>query len=78
MKDKGLLDLLPCKIGDIAWAIRDYKGTKIPQRGIVNEMFFTADMRLCIVVKHIARGEWGKTIFATYEEAKAEIERSRQ
>ena len=65
---------LPCKIGDRVWAIRSYKGHKHPQDGIVNEMYFTKDMRLHIVVKHIARGEWGKTIFATREEAVAAIE----
>lgn len=61
---------LPCTIGDAVWAIRDYKGTKIAQPGIVSEMFFVGEkMDLCIVVKHIARGRWGETIFATKEEA---------
>jgi hypothetical protein len=36
-------------------------------------MFFGEDMRLHIVVKHIARGEWGKEIFATREDAVAVI-----
>lgn len=65
--------VLPCKLGDRVWAIRCYKGVLQPQEGIVNEMFFCDDMRLCIVVKHIARGEWGKTVFATEEEAQAAI-----
>ena len=30
-------------------------------------------MNLVICVKHIARGLWGKTVFATKEEAEAEI-----
>ena len=64
---------LPCKIGDRVWAIRSYKGHKHPQDGIVNEMYFTKDMRLHIAVKHIARGEWGKTIFATREDAVSAI-----
>lgn len=60
---------VPCKIGDEVWAIRNYKGIKHPQKGFVSDMFFTRDMKLHIVVKHIARGEWGKDVFATYEEA---------
>lgn len=74
MQNKQIIDALPCKIGDTVFAIRNFKGTKVPQRGIVSEMFFTADMSLCIVVRHIARGEWGKTVFATQEEARAKIE----
>ena len=64
---------LPCKIGDWVWAIRSYHGKKHPQRGIVSDMYFSQDMRLQIVVKHIARGEWGKTVFATDKEAYAAI-----
>lgn len=64
---------LPCKIGDWVWAIRSYHGKKHPQRGIVSDMYFSQDMRLQIVVKHIARGEWGKTVFATDREAYAAI-----
>ena len=59
----------PCKVGDTVWAIRDYKGVKHPQQGVVSEMFFTRDMKLMIVVKMIARGHWGKTVFLTKEEA---------
>lgn len=64
---------LPCKIGDWVWAIRSYHGKKHPQRGIVSDMYFSQDMRLQIVVKHIARGEWGKNVFATDKEAYAAI-----
>ena len=64
---------LPCKIGDWVWAIRSYHGKKHPKRGIVSDMYFSQDMRLQIVVKHIARGEWGKTVFATDKEAYAAI-----
>ena len=64
---------LPCKIGDTVWAIRNINGVKQPQNGIVGEMFYTDDMRLCIVVRYIARGEWGKKVFATREEAEAAI-----
>lgn len=64
---------LPCKIGDFVWAIRNFKGHKHPQRGIVSDMFFTRNMKLQIVVKYVARGEWGKTVFATEKEAQAAI-----
>ena len=64
---------VPCKIGDFVWAIRSFKGKKHPQRGIVSDMFFTKDMKLMIVVKYVARGEWGKTVFATDKEAYAAI-----
>ena len=64
---------IPCKIGDFVWAIRNFKGKKHPQRGIVSDMYFANDMSLVIVVKHIARGKWGETVFATDKEAYAAI-----
>ena len=60
---------LPCKIGDKVWAIRNVNGVMKPQHGVVSEMLYTDDMRLSIVVRYIARGEWGKKIFGTLEEA---------
>lgn len=67
---------LPCKIGDKVWIARRYKCHKKPRWGVVSEMFFTDDMELCIVVKGVARGKWGVDVFATYEEAEAQIERN--
>lgn len=64
---------VPCKIGDFVWAIRSFKGHKHPQRGIVSDMYFIKGMKLQIVVKYVARGEWGKTVFATDKEAYAAI-----
>ena len=61
--------VLPCKIGDVVWTIRHFHSKKCVQQGIVSEMFFTKDMELEIVVKHIARGKWGEKVFATYEDA---------
>lgn len=66
--DNGVT-VLPCKIGDYAYAIRNYKGHIHPQRGFVSEMYFIKGMKLHVVVKNVARGEWGKTIFGTDEEA---------
>ena len=68
---------IPCELGDIAWGIRNYKGHKQAKRGVVSEMYFRRGMNgrmtLCIAVKGVCRGEWGKTIFGTREEADAEI-----
>lgn len=72
-KHDGRLVVLPCKIGDEVWGIRNYRGKMHPQRGRVNDMFFTKDMRLMIVVKHICYGIWGEKVFSTREEAEAAI-----
>ena len=69
---------VPCKIGDFVWAIRNFKGKKHPQRGIVSDMYFSKDMSLQIVVKYVARGEWGKTVFATDEEVYAAIKERKE
>lgn len=60
---------VPCKIGDMVWAIRSYKGYEHPQMGVVSGMYFLPDMTLQIVVKHIARGKFGKTVFLTEADA---------
>lgn len=64
---------VPCKIGDFVWAIRNFHGHKHPQRGIVSDIYFLKDMSLQIVVKYVARGKWGETVFATDKEAYAAI-----
>jgi hypothetical protein len=70
--------ILPCKIGDEVWGIRrSNKGALAPHRGIVSHMYFAEDMKLCIVVQHICRGEWGEKVFATYEDACAAIREGR-
>lgn len=69
---------VPCKIGDFVWAIRNYRGVPHPQEGKVSEMFFTRDMKLRIVVGHIVRGEWGKTVFGSYEDAEKAIMEGRK
>ena len=66
--------VLPCKIGQTVWTIRRYHDKKLPQEGIVSEMFFTRQMKLVIVVKNVSRGEWGKDVFATREEVEAALE----
>lgn len=66
---------LPCKMGDHVWGIHKFNYHKyVVQQGVVNQMYFGDDMRLCICVKNVCRGEWGKTVFATKEEAERAIE----
>ncbi len=60
---------LPCKMGDLVWGIKNFNRGKKVLRNSVNQMYFGDDMRLCICVKGVCRGEWGKNIFATKEEA---------
>ena len=62
---------LPCKVGDEVWTIRSYSNSnKAIKKGKVSEMYYIDEsMRLCIVVKGIARGEWGKVVFPSYESA---------
>lgn len=63
---------LPCKVGDEVWAIRQYRHIKIPVKGKVSEMYYIDEsMTLCIVVKGVCRGEWGKAVFPTYEAAES-------
>lgn len=66
---------VPCKMGDIVWGIKTYNRGHRAKQGKVVQMYFGEDMRLCICVKNVCRGEWGKNVFATKEEAEAAIER---
>ncbi len=68
----------PCSIGDTVWAIKKYSGTEVAREGIVSEIFFTSDMDICIVVKNLCRGRWGKTVFATQEETEKAIREGRK
>lgn len=73
-KDRArFLEMPPVKIGDFAWVIRNYKGVPHAQTGKVTDMYFTREMKLHIVVSHIARGAWGEAVFATQEEAEKAI-----
>lgn len=66
---KPITVTLPCKIGDTVWAIRRYRNIRTYKQGKVSEMYFIDGMRLCIAVKNVGRGEWGKDVFATKEDA---------
>lgn len=65
--------VIPCKLGDEVWTIRNYSGTKKAVAGKVSEMYFIEEMTLIIVVKNVARGKWGEKIFATREECEKAI-----
>lgn len=72
-QSSGKTIMLPCKIGDSVWAIRSSHGIKRPQQGVVSDMFFMGNMELHIAVKYVACGQWGKTVFATKEDAEKAI-----
>lgn len=70
---------VPCSIGDDVWGITTLKnGVPIAKKGIVGDIIFTRDMHLQIRVHGICRGEWGKKVFATEEEASAAIQGRKQ
>ena len=62
-------NILPCKIGDTVYCIRNFKGKKHIKKGVVSEMFYRNDMELVIVVSNIGRGLYGEKVFNTMEEA---------
>lgn len=62
-----------CCIGDTVWTVRGYRGELRAMSGPVREMYYTEDMRICIVVHHLKRGFWNDTVFATQEEAENKI-----
>lgn len=68
-EENEMLKMLPCRIDDEMWAIRHYRGVLTVQKGFVSEMYFTKEMKLMIVVKHVARGVFGEKVFLTREEA---------
>ena len=65
--------VLPCKIGDEVWGLMKCRYGIRPAKGVVHHMYFCEDMRLCICVRNVCRGEWGKKVFATKEEAELEL-----
>lgn len=71
----GRLVVLPCKIGDAVWTIKNFKGHERARMGYVSEMFFTKYMKLFIIVKNTGRGFWGEGVFPREAEAVAALER---
>ena len=60
---------LPCRMGDVVWGLKIYRDKLIPKQGIVHQMYYGEDMRLCICVKGVCRGQWGKNVFGSEQEA---------
>lgn len=54
---------LPCSIGDTVWCVFRRGSTKRVVSGVVSQMFFTESMKLCIVVRHMCRGQWMEQVF---------------
>ena len=76
MAKTALRNAPPCRMGEMLWGIRTYRGTKKVVQGVVSEMFFTRDMQLCIVLRSVCRGRYGEKVFRTYEEAAKKLNRS--
>lgn len=67
--------VIPCKVGDTAFGIKRVgRGFKIVS-GRISEIFFFDRMEMGVVMKGICRGKWNENIFATKEEAEAEVAR---
>lgn len=75
MADQNVTVTLPCRLGDKVYGIKNRGGNLSIASGFVNEMYFVDDMKLAITIRNICRGEWGKHIFPTYEEAKAALDK---
>lgn len=67
----------PCMLGDTVWCFtrRGGNGGFLVASGRVSEMYYTENMQLSISVYHLCRGVWGKTVFATREEAEEAAKR---
>lgn len=72
---RSALELVPpCKIGDDVWGIRGCSGYGAIAQGSVSQMFYTSDMKLCVAVNGVCRGEFGERVFWAREEAERKLE----
>ena len=71
--DANGVTVLPCKLGDTAWGIKRCNLGNVVKQGEVYQMYFGEDMRLCICVKNVCRGEWGVNVFGTKEAAEEAV-----
>ncbi|MEA4869917.1 MAG: hypothetical protein VB062_04685 [Christensenella sp.] len=70
---EGRVVVLPCKVGDTVWCLRNYCGTIHPRCGIVSDIIFHDRCGVSVVVFNIGRGKWGEKVFASYKEAAAAL-----
>lgn len=73
---KSLIEI-PCKIGDTVYGIRKHYGSYKAEKTQVSEMYFTNDMKLVVVAKHVCRGLMGENVFLSEEEAQAKARKLR-
>jgi hypothetical protein len=72
VEQEGMTMLPPFKRGDMAWAIGGRGGNRYVQSGNVG-LIEIIDGKIIVQVKYVGRGEYGKTVFATEEEAEAHL-----
>lgn len=63
-------------IGQLAYGIRNYRGHRHIQKGFISEIYYLDNMSLNVAIKHVCRGELGKTVFLTYNEAEKALKSS--
>lgn len=69
-----LIDI-PCRYGDTAYGIRRYRGQGLKiMAGEISEIGVTDRMEVWVAVKGVCRGQIGKNIFLSYEEAERKLE----
>ena len=69
-----LIDI-PCRYGDTAYGIRRYRGQGLKiMSGYISEIGVTDRMEVWVAVKGVCRGQIGKNIFLTYDEAERKLE----
>lgn len=62
--------LIPkCDIGDSAYFLRTFRGTYHVKKGIVADLYYNKQMKLCAVIKGLGRGMFGDKVFIDLEEA---------
>ena len=79
-KNRSKFIELPCRVGDIAYAICSGKSVCVSnskpaiKEGIITELRFNFNMELLATVHNIATGVIGRTVFLTREEAEKALE----
>lgn len=69
------VSILPCKIGDTAYALCNKLGTYRIAEGKITEMHYEGkEMRLVVTVYHLASSILGDRIFLTREEAEQKLQ----
>ena len=67
---------VPCRIGDMVFALRKNGGRCILKYERVSHMEYDKDMRLIIHVRHTCRGVWGEDVFDNEAAALAQMQKN--